>query len=83
MSPFTVDVRATLNYGLNEQIFGPRQITLTKLLCFRSSLLYVEDSPQNSPLKTPKTLGQQVPETPGAVRVCLIFFVGLLLLNHC
>ncbi|XP_063694508.1 mediator of DNA damage checkpoint protein 1-like isoform X4 [Bolinopsis microptera] len=34
-----------------------------------SSLLYVEDSPQNSPLKTHKTLGQQVPETPGAVRV--------------
>ena len=38
----------------------------------------MEDSPQNSPLKTPKTLGQKVPETPGAVRVCLIFFVASL-----
>ena len=37
--------------------------------CYRSSLLYVEDSPQKSPLKTSNKLGQQVPETPGASKV--------------
>ena len=36
---------------------------------FRSSLLYVEDSPQNSPSKRPTTKGQQVPETPGNCKV--------------